>query len=146
MSNVTTYLPVLLIVVLVFFMFRNSRKRRRDQAELQAKMAPGVQIMLTFGLYAKLISIDEENNVAEVEIADGTVIKVHGQTLGRVVEPVAEGYPEVSDAAVSAAADGPTTSTYSLNKDNAIAAGDPEFGERVDTTKNASRDADKGTN
>lgn len=145
MSNVTTLLPVLLIVVLVFFMFRNSRKRRRDQAELQAKMAPGVQIMLTFGVYAKLVSIDEENNVAEVEIADGTVIKVHRQTLGRVVEPVAAS-PEVGDAAVTTTAAGPATATYSLNKDNAIAAGDPEFGERVDTTKNASHDADKGTN
>jgi preprotein translocase subunit YajC len=146
MSNAPTLIMVLLLVVLVFFMFRNSRKKRRDQAELQSKMAPGVEVMLTFGLYGKLVAINEEENVAEVEISDGTIIKVHRQTLGRVVEPVAEGFPDVSDAEVAAAADGPVTSHYSLNEDHAISSSDPEFGERVDTTKRASSDADKGNN
>ncbi|MCU1530027.1 MAG: hypothetical protein JWP75_3790 [Frondihabitans sp.] len=146
MSNAPTLIMVLLLVVLVFFMFRNSRKKRAQQAELQSKMAPGVEVMLTFGLYGKLVSINEEENIAEVEIADGTVIKVHRQTLGRVVEPVAESFPEVSEAAVAAAADGPIVSQYSLNEDHAIPSGEPEFGERVDTTKRASSDADKGNN
>lgn len=128
---------LVLLVVLVFFIFRNRRKRQRDQAQLQTKMVPGVEIMLTFGLYGTLVSIDDENNVAEVEIAPGTVIKVHRQTLGRVVEPV------VAQADESADDSGDTTSpTYSLNEDNAITTDSPEFGERLDSSATTSRDTD----
>jgi preprotein translocase subunit YajC len=136
-----TVIMLLLLVVLVFFIFRNRRKRQRDQADLQTKMVPGVEIMLTFGLYGTLVSINEADNVAEVEIAPGTVIKVHRQTLGRVVEPVvAEADDSIVDPAEAAG-----STNYSLNEDHAIVAGEPEFGERVDnTTKSASRDADKG--
>lgn len=127
---------LVLLVVLVFFIFRNRRKRQRDQAELQTKMVPGVELMLTFGIYGTLISIDDENNVAEVEIAPGTIIKVHRQTLGRVVEPV------VSDEADTVVEPAESTPSFSLNKDNAIPAESPEFGERVDGTTRSARDAD----
>jgi preprotein translocase subunit YajC len=86
--DATTIVMVLLLVVLVFFMFRNKRKRDRTQAELATKMVPGVEVMLTFGLYGTVVSIDDETNVAEVEVSPGTIVKVHRQTLGRVVEPV----------------------------------------------------------
>lgn len=124
--DASTYVIVALLVVLVFFMFRNRRKRANEQAELQKKLVPGVEVMLTFGIYGTIVSIDDENNVAEVEIAEGTVIKVHRQTLGRVVEPVAV---TASDDAEPVA----ETSTYSLNKDSAIPA-EPSYGERRDAT------------
>ena len=95
--DATTIVMVLLLVVLVFFMFRNKRKRDRTQAELATKMVPGVEVMLTFGLYGTVVSIDDETNVAEVEVSPGTVVKVHRQTLGRVIEPVV-----VDDADVDA--------------------------------------------
>ncbi|WP_423924167.1 preprotein translocase subunit YajC [Frigoribacterium sp. 2-23] len=96
---------VLLLVVLVFFMFRNKRKRDQQQADLQTKMVPGVEVMLTFGLYGTLVAIDEENNVAEVEIAPGSIVKVHRQTLGRVVEPVIAELPVVDDEVSAPVAD-----------------------------------------
>lgn len=83
-----TLIMIALLVVLVFFMFRNKKKRDQQQAELQSKLVPGVEVMLSFGLYGTVVSIDDETNVAEVEVAPGTVVKVHRQTLGRVVEPV----------------------------------------------------------
>jgi preprotein translocase subunit YajC len=133
-----TAIMLVLLVVLVFFIFRNRRKRQRDQANLQTKMVPGVEIMLTFGIYGTLVSIDDENNVAEVEIAPGTIIKVHRQTLGRVVEPVADA--ESTDTVVEPIEG---TASYSLNKDNAIPAeGSPEFGERLDSHTTTSRDQD----
>jgi preprotein translocase subunit YajC len=138
-----TAVMLVLLVVLVFFIFRNNRKRRRDQAELQTKMVPGVELMLTFGIYGTLVSINEEENVAEVEIAPGTVIKVHRQTLGRVVEPVA-----ASDATAAGATTAPATdgTSYSLNEDHAIPSTDPAFGERVDGTKITGRDAETDKN
>jgi preprotein translocase subunit YajC len=92
-----TLIMVLLLVVLVFFMFRNKKKRDRQQAELQSKLVPGVEVMLSFGVYGTVVSIDDENNVAEVEVSPGTVLKVHRQTLGRVVEPVID-EPVTDDA------------------------------------------------
>lgn len=83
-----TLIMIGLLVVLVFFMFRNKKKRDQQQADLQSKLVPGVEVMLSFGLYGTVVSIDDETNVAEVEVAPGTVVKVHRQTLGRVVEPV----------------------------------------------------------
>ncbi|GAA4668664.1 preprotein translocase subunit YajC [Frondihabitans cladoniiphilus] len=136
-----TIIMLVLLVVLIFFIFRNRRKRQADQANLQTKMVPGVDLMLTFGIYGKLVSINEEENVAEVEIAPGTVIKVHRQTLGRVVEPVVA---ESADGVVaSSASEGGSTPTYSLNEDHAIPSAAPEFGERVDLTKRTTTDTDK---
>lgn len=119
-----TLIMVLLLVVLVFFMFRNKKKRDRQQSELQSKLVPGVEVMLSFGVYGTVVSIDDENNVAEVEIAPGTVVKVHRQTLGRVVEPV------IADEAVI-----DDTETVSTDGASERALDDaPEYGERSQTT------------
>jgi preprotein translocase subunit YajC len=130
--NAETGIVVVLLIVLVFFMFRSRRKRQRDQAELQTKMVPGVEVMLTFGLYGTLVSVDE------VEIAPGTVVKVHRQTLGRVVEPV-----PAADATDTVVDPAEATPSYSLNEDSAIQTSSPEFGERLDQTTSRDKDGDK---
>lgn len=113
-----------LIAVMIFFMFRNSRKRRQEAEELALKMVPGAEIMTQHGIYGTLISLDEEKNEAIVETTPGTQLRVHRQTLARVVEP------EVVEAA-DAETDEPS---YSLNEDTAIPA-EPEFGERAEEEK-----------
>ena len=59
-----TLIMIGLLVVLVFFMFRNKKKRDQQQADLQSKLVPGVEVMLSFGLYGTVVSIDDETNVA----------------------------------------------------------------------------------
>ncbi|WP_294178887.1 preprotein translocase subunit YajC [uncultured Schumannella sp.] len=113
-----------LIAVMIFFMFRNSRKRRQEAEELALKMVPGAEIMTQHGIYGTLISLDEEKNEAIVETMPGTQLRVHRQTLARVVEP------EVAEEAEADAAE----PTYSLNEDTAIPA-EPEFGERTEDAK-----------
>ncbi|KQO82826.1 MULTISPECIES: preprotein translocase subunit YajC [unclassified Frigoribacterium] len=135
--DATTVIMVLLLVVLVFFMFRNKRKRDSQQAELQRKMVPGVEVMLTFGLYGTVVSIDDETNVAEVEVSPGTIVKVHRQTLGRVVDPVDE---TVADDDV-------------VDDDRPVVASDPAldspvYGERADEPRietSTAKDSDKPT-
>lgn len=140
--DATTLIMVLLLVVLVFFMFRNKKKRDNQQADLQRKMVPGVEVMLTFGLYGTVVSIDDETNVAEVEIAPGTIVKVHRQTLGRVVEPVVDETSTEADG--DDALDRPvigSTSTGSLDDS-------PSYGERADEPRidtTPSKDSDKPT-
>ena len=115
-----------LIAVMIFFMFRNSRKRRQEAEELALKMVPGAEIMTQHGIYGTLISLDEEKNEAIVETMPGTQLRVHRQTLARVVEPEVADEVEAEDAS-----DEPT---YSLNEDTAIPA-EPEFGERTEDAK-----------
>jgi preprotein translocase subunit YajC len=103
--------------LLVFLMFRNGRKRKKDQETLQATMVPGAEIMTSFGVYGTIVSIDEEANKVALEIAPGTVIDVHRQTIARVVEPVAVTAPLADSPAVVEPAD---------------TLGEPDFGQRLD--------------
>ncbi len=119
--------PILIVVavalaVFVFFQFRSSRKRAKETAERQAAILPGAEIMTNYGLYGTILSIDDETNVALIETTPGTVLKIHRQTILKVVE---DETPEVVE-------DEPTAE---LNQDNAIVAGEPEFGERIQPEK-----------
>ena len=116
-----TLVMLAVLAVLVFFMFRNGRKRQKDQAALQSQMVAGAEVMTNFGMYGTILSIDEEANKVALEIAPGTVVHLHRQTIARVVEPtVAETESEVAPAP-----------GVQLNQDDAVVMGEPEFGQRV---------------
>ena len=108
-----TLVMLAVLAVLVFFMFRNGRKRKKDQEALQATMVPGADVMTNFGMYGTIIAIDEEANKVELQIAPGVVVEIHRQTIARVVEPVVA--EDLDDSSV----------------DNADSLTEPEFGQRV---------------
>jgi preprotein translocase subunit YajC len=87
-DNFLTIALVLVLAVMVIFMVRNSRKRKRDAEELQNKFVPGAEVMTQHGIYGTLISIDEEKNEAVIETTPGTRLRVHRQTVARVIDPV----------------------------------------------------------
>jgi len=97
-----------LIAVLIFFMFRNGKKRQQAQIELQNNMRPGAEVMLQSGIFGTIEAIDEENNRALVRTGDCT-IEVHRNAIGQIVTPV-----DVPEDAQLAPDD------------------DPEFGERIE--------------
>jgi len=115
-DNFLTIALVAVLAVMVIFMVRNSRKRKRDAEELQNKFVPGAEVMTQHGIYGTLISVDEEKNEAIIETTPGTRLRVHRQTVARVIDPVdidpekdiVEDVPEVE-----------------------AAQGAPEYGERV---------------
>jgi preprotein translocase subunit YajC len=74
------------LALLIFFMFRNSRRRKADMEMLQEKMVPGAEVMTNFGLFGTLVAIDDDSNVATIETSPGSTIRVHRQTLARVIE------------------------------------------------------------
>lgn len=115
----TLILIGLVLVVFIVFQFRSAKKRQRDAAERTATIVPGVEVMTNFGLYGKLVSIDEEENIALVEIAPKTVVKIHRQAILKAVE-----VPEPVEAEEEA-------SKPELNESNSEPMGDPEFGERT---------------
>jgi preprotein translocase subunit YajC len=118
----TLILIAIALAVFVFFQFRSSRKRQKETAERQASIVPGVEIMTNYGLYGKLIDLDEENNIALIETTPGTVLKIHRQTILKAVDDEVPAVEETPEAAAP---------SIQLNTDNAIQVGEPEFGERV---------------
>ncbi len=57
-----TIIMLAVLAVLIFFMFRNSRKRQADAQQLQSKVQPGAKVMTNFGVFGTILSIDEEEN------------------------------------------------------------------------------------
>jgi len=113
-----TLVMLAVLALLVFFMFRNGRKRQKDTLALQSKMVPGADVMTNFGLYGTIVAIDEEENKVALEIAPGTIVQIHRQTIARVVEPQATYDIVLPDSHDSAA-------------DSQSVAGEPEFGQRT---------------
>jgi preprotein translocase subunit YajC len=116
-----TLIMLAVLALLVFFMFRNGRKRKRDQEALQSTMVPGADVMTNFGLYGTIVSIDEEANKVALEIAPGTIVHIHRQTIARVVEPT------TTDEDDSVVAD-------ELVETDDTVVGEPEFGQRRNDT------------
>jgi preprotein translocase subunit YajC len=104
------------LAVLVFFMFRNSRKRQRDAIELQQKVQVGADVMTNFGVFGTILDIDEENNKVQLETSPGTVLTVHRQVVTRVIDDHdAADDADESDAVV-------------------VTTVEPAYGERVEET------------
>ena len=112
-----TLIMLAVLAMLVFFMFRNGRKRKRDLEALQSQMVAGADVMTNFGMFGTIVSIDEEENKVALEIAPGTVVHIHRQTIARVVEPTVAPTEEAPVA--------------ELNQDNGTLMGEPDCGPRV---------------
>jgi preprotein translocase subunit YajC len=131
-DNVLTIGLLVLLAVMVFFMFRNSRKRRRDAQEMQAKLQPGAEVMTQHGIYGKLISIDDEKNEAVIETMPGTLLRVHRQTVARVIDPVVA----EEDVVDEVTADSSAPAIESVDETRArLENGEPQYGERLDDEK-----------
>jgi len=140
-----TLVMLAVLALLVFFMFRNGRKRQKEQASLQSQMVAGASVMTNFGMYGTILSIDEEANKVALEIAPGTVVQMHRQAISRVVEPVVtDDSADEADAELESSTDDTAAEnrTARLNEDSAIVMGEPEFGERI-ADENPSTDSTK---
>lgn len=125
---------LVILAVLIFFMFRNSRKRKAQQEELRAKIVPGAEIMTNFGLFGTLKSVDTLTNVAEVETSPGNIVRVHSQTIAKIVthdevDPTAP--RSVEEAMAIANREAEERDRVKLNEDTAIPLDEPAYGERV---------------
>ena len=65
-------------------MFRRNKKTQQTQAKLQSQFAPGVDVMTSFGLYGRIISMDDAENKVVLELSPGNLATVHRQ--GSTVE------------------------------------------------------------
>ncbi|SDT32466.1 protein translocase subunit yajC [Pseudarthrobacter equi] len=94
-------MSILLFVMLgvfIFMMFRRNKKTQQQQAELQSKFGPGVDVMTSFGLYGRIVDIDEAENKVTLELSPGNLATVHRQSVTKVMEPAVA--PEAAAPAV----------------------------------------------
>lgn len=91
-----TILLFVMLGVFVFMMFRRNKKTQKQQTELQSKFGPGVEVMTSFGLFGRIVEIDEAENKVLLELSPGNLATVHRQAVTKIVEPVAA----AEDAAV----------------------------------------------
>lgn len=85
-------MTILLLAVFAFFiftMFRRNKKTQQQQAEMQSKFSPGVEVMTSFGLYGRIVSINDAENKVVLELSPGNEATVHRQAVTKVIEPAA---------------------------------------------------------
>ena len=94
------FTPVLFLVgiALIFWLLlvRPQARRQRELRHMQSTLEVGDEVILTSGVFATVHGLDED--VAQVEIADGVIIKVARGAVGQVVRA-----QEASDDADEAA-------------------------------------------
>ncbi len=73
---------VLVFAGLWFLMFMPQRKRAKEQQKMQASLTVGDQVVTAGGIYGKIVSIDEQTAVLEVE--QGRIKFVRQQIVAKV--------------------------------------------------------------
>lgn len=82
-----TILLFVMLAVFVFMMFRRNKKTQQQQAQLQSKFGPGVEVMTSFGLFGRIVEIDDAENKVVLELSPGNTATVHRQAVTKIVEP-----------------------------------------------------------
>ena len=99
MDAVSGLLPFVLILVAFYFLIvRPARTRQRAAVELQERLAPGVEVMTTSGIYGTVVGVDDTS--IQLEVAPGTTLRVAKPAVGQVLTS------DAADAGHDSPADG----------------------------------------
>jgi preprotein translocase subunit YajC len=116
--DIMTILLFVMLGIFIFMMFRRNKKTQQQQAAIQSQFAPGVEVMTSFGLFGRIVSIDEQENKVVLELSPGHLATVHRQAVTKIVEPVADTTPVPDDASsLTADADGSAPSIAETQDD-----------------------------
>lgn len=96
--DIMSILLFAMLGVFIFMMFRRNKKAQQQQAQLQSQFAPGVEVMTSFGLFGRIVDIDDAENKVTLELSPGNLATVHRQAVTKIVEPAA--VPEAESPAV----------------------------------------------
>lgn len=85
-QNISALLPLLLIAVAFYFLIlRPTKARQAAQRETVAKLAPGVRIMTTAGLFGTVEALDGDDVL--LEIAPGVTVRYVAAAVAKVLDP-----------------------------------------------------------
>ena len=122
-----------ILAVLIFFMFRNGQKRKKDMAEKQSKVVPGAEVMTNFGVFGTILSVNDDK--VQVETSPGNVLTVHRQTIVRFLDDEPAPVEEADEDVEADAPEQINEDSAAYPAETATFPTEPEFGERVDPTE-----------
>ncbi len=77
-------LPFALILVAFYFLIlRPQRTRARQADQLQTRLAPGVEVMTTSGMFGLVTEVRDDSVL--LEISPGTTVRVIKAAVGRII-------------------------------------------------------------
>jgi preprotein translocase subunit YajC len=95
-GNITQYLPLVLMLVAVYFLFvRQPQKQRQSQAQMVESLVPGTQILTIGGIFATVVEVEGDRIL--VSLADGAQMQVATRAVASVIkadEPELDEAPE----------------------------------------------------
>jgi preprotein translocase subunit YajC len=83
-SSSVGYIFPLLLVAMVGFLFYSSRKRKSQSQNMQSALRVGSKIMTTAGLFATVVSVEDDGVV--LEVAPGVHSKYARAAISRVLD------------------------------------------------------------
>lgn len=72
--------------LLLFMMFRRSKKTQEQQVKMRTSLEPGVRVMTQFGLFGEIVSVDSDNSEVILELSPGNFATVHLQVISKVMD------------------------------------------------------------
>lgn len=137
-----TLIMFALIAVVIFFMFRNGKKRQAAMQELQNGLRPGAEVMLQSGIFGTVESVDDEDNRLTVRSGNSTLV-VHRNAISQIVTQSEE--PLDNEASTELAPDDDPEFGERLSKSDAIddSATEPDRAQDEDTQGGESSDENK---
>ncbi|WP_377268266.1 preprotein translocase subunit YajC [Peterkaempfera sp. SMS 1(5)a] len=81
----TTLLPLLLLVGVMFMMTRNAKRKQQQALSMRNNMAPGSGVRTIGGMYAVVKSINDDT--VELEAAPGIFVHFAKNAIAAVLEP-----------------------------------------------------------
>jgi len=76
--------PVLLLVAFYFLIIRPARTRQRAVLQLQERLAPGVEVLTTSGIFATVRAV--EDSAVTLEVAPGVTLRFAKAAVGQILD------------------------------------------------------------
>lgn len=84
-GNPLSFLIFLLPLALLWYLFRNQKKKMAEQQALQQSAGVGDEVLTTSGIFGTIIETDDEEGTVVVEIAPGTQVKMVRAGIARTL-------------------------------------------------------------
>ena len=94
-SSSTILLILVVVVVFYFLMIRPQQRRKQQAAQKQSTVQPGARVRTTAGMYATVVSVDDDDVV--LEVAPGVEVRYMKRAIMDVVSPGDEPAETVTD-------------------------------------------------
>lgn len=85
------FLPIIAIALLFWLLLiRPASKRQKELSRMQSSLRPGDEVLLGAGIFATVVSIDDESSRLRVEVAPGTQLQIARGAVAQVVSSPAD--------------------------------------------------------